>query len=256
MKLEFVPLLQLQRDLYNIPRGWERFQEYLRVMLNDDRSGLRLPLVIMNPMGKDHVPALIDALLVLDADEVAARAVGEVSARLVDVPGEFKVTLVVADDLMGGWTNRYTSEFSLRFEGKPNLKGGWLSGILWSSEAPAARVAREAALESIFRAVYLQKHGTACTLREMLAQEGYVMAMAGCTHPLLDADDIAYTREVVHPQFDARDRPTIMGCLFGDTAARMLGYPPQGLSEWAGLALALDEARSDPALKNSVPLSV
>jgi hypothetical protein len=53
MKLE-VPLLQLQRELHRIPRGMDRFRQYLRVMLNDDRSDVRLPpLGIMNPMGKE-----------------------------------------------------------------------------------------------------------------------------------------------------------------------------------------------------------
>ena len=290
MKLEFVPLLQLQRDLYRIPRGRERFREYLRVMLNDDRSDVRLPLGVMNPMGKDHVPSLIDALLMLDADGVAARAVGEVSARLLGVPGEFKAALVVADDLMGGWTNRYTSEFSLRFPGAashkpprvdsktgPISKGSWLEtttekshqktkgrnwrfwlpGVLWTSEAPSAQAAREAVLMPIYRAAYVHQHGSAHTLGEMLAQEGYVMAMAGCTQPTLDADDLAYTHTVIAPHLGAQDQPTLIECLFGDTVARSLGYPPQGLSEWAGLALALHQARSDLALQRTgVELSV
>lgn len=33
MNLEYVPLLQVQRDLYKLPRGFERFREYLRTML-------------------------------------------------------------------------------------------------------------------------------------------------------------------------------------------------------------------------------
>ena len=70
---------------------------------------------IMNPMGKDHVTALLDALLALDADGVGARAAADASAALSDVPGEFKIALVVADDLMGGWTNRYDYEYTFRF---------------------------------------------------------------------------------------------------------------------------------------------
>jgi hypothetical protein len=34
------------------------------------------------------------------------------------------------------------------------------------------------------------------------------------------------------------DRATVIAALFGDTAARDLGYPPLGLSPRAGLALA------------------
>jgi uncharacterized protein YjaZ len=77
----------------------------------------------------------------------------------------------------------------------------------------------------------------------MLAQEGFAAAMAGCRAPALDPDDLAYTRDVVAPLLDASDRATAIASLFGDKAARDLGYPPQGLSERAGFALALHEAR-------------
>jgi hypothetical protein len=76
----------------------------------------------------------------------------------------------------------------------------------------------------------------------MLAQEGHVMAAAGCSGPVLDEDDIAYTREVLAPLLDADDMRTAIECLFGDAAARTLGFTPRGLSPWAGLALALHDA--------------
>src|SRR5262249_48224967 len=112
MKLDYVPLLQIQRDLQGIPRGMGRVRQYLRTMSTPEGTAIdRMPLIIMNPMGKDHVTALLDALLVLDADGVAARVAADASAGLADVPGEFKTALVVADDLMGGGTNRYAYEF-------------------------------------------------------------------------------------------------------------------------------------------------
>ena len=42
MQLDYVPLLQIQRDLYGIPRGMERFRTYLRTMINDDGTDLEL----------------------------------------------------------------------------------------------------------------------------------------------------------------------------------------------------------------------
>ena len=57
----------------------------------------------------------------------------------------------------------------------------------------------------------------------------------------------AYTREVLIPYQGADDMRTCMECLFGDAAARTLGFTPRGLSPWAGLALALHDARpSEP----------
>jgi hypothetical protein len=75
MEFDFVPLLQVLRDLYAMPRGMERFQAYIHTMTDADTGDLKLPLVAMNPMGRDHVPALLDELLALQADEVGAAAV-------------------------------------------------------------------------------------------------------------------------------------------------------------------------------------
>jgi hypothetical protein len=36
----------------------------------------------------------------------------------------------------------------------------------------------------------------------------------------------------------------VIPCLFGDPGAAALGYPPQGLSDRAGFALALHDARA------------
>jgi hypothetical protein len=41
----------------------------------------------------------------------------------------------------------------------------------------------------------------------------------------------------------------VIACLFGDAAAKALGYPPQGLSDRAGFALALSEARTEVTAK-------
>jgi hypothetical protein len=263
MKLEYVPLLRVQRELQGLPRNYARFQQYLSKMLDQDAVELP-PLAIMNPMGKDHVTALLDALLALDADGVGARAAADASAALPDVPGEFKIALVIADDLIGGWTNRYDYEFTFRFgpahrplERDPDspsgfrlprwLKHFWLTGVLWSSEPPSGRAAREAILLPAYRLAYVHRHGPARTLRSLLTQEGQVMAAAGCAGPILEEEDIAYTREVLLPFLDAGDKRTCIECLFGDAAGRTLGFTPRGLSPWAGLALALHDARPHPA---------
>jgi hypothetical protein len=73
MKLEYVPLLKVQRDLYDIPRGFERFREYIRTMTEPGSGELKVPLVAMNPMGKDHLPPFLDHLLAIDADGVGCR---------------------------------------------------------------------------------------------------------------------------------------------------------------------------------------
>lgn len=243
MKLEFVPLLKVQRELYGLPRGMERFRAYLATMIDPETRDIKLPLSGMNPMGKDHIPLLLDRYLAMDADRIAEGAVADARSCLTDVQGEFKVALVLSDDAIGGWTNRYTSEFGRRFGTKAYHRRGWLEVGLWTSETPEAETVREQVLTTIYRAAHIERHGFARTLGEMLAQEGFATAMAGCDRPGIDAEDLAYTREVIAPYLDAKDYPTIIGCLFGDEAARALGYAPVGLSERAGLALALHDGQ-------------
>lgn len=255
MHLDYVPLLQVQRDLHDIPRDvWvdgkpKRFMEYLRIMTNQD--GLELPpLVIINPMAKDHVRIVLDALLAIDADGIAAQTLAQADQILADVPGDFRVTLVVVDD-WGGWTNRCSHEFAYRFpDAAPKKlprwsKHLWLAAVVWASEPASARTVREAILTMAHRAAYVHQHGPARTLRDMLAQEGHVMASAGCDCPVLDADDFDYTREVLAPYLDTDDKRTCMECLFGDEAARTLGFSARGLSPWAGLALALHDGKME-----------
>ena len=248
MELSFLPLLQIQRDLYSMPRGVERFREYIRTMTDPETGDLALPLVAMNPMGKDHIPALIDEYIALGAETIAAEVIATASPSL-SAPSStaFKIGLVVSDDLKGGWTNRWASEFSHRLESAAFVKRGFLTGILWTSEPASTGNVRDAILTAIYRAEYLQTHRMPDTLGGMLEQEGFAMARAGCTAPSLDEDDLAYSRTVIAPHLGATDRATIMACLFGDAAANALGYPPQGLSARAGFAVALADARTESA---------
>ena len=241
MRLSFLPLLQIQRDLYAMPRGMERFREYIKTMTDPETGDLALPLVAMNPMGKEHIPALIDQYIALGAEQIAQDAMSSVNA---DFDRAYKVGLVVSDDLKGGWTNRWASEFSHRIEAGAFQKRGFITALLWTSEPASAERVREEVLTSIYRVAYLQSHPAPKTLGGMLEQEGYAMARAGCTTPALDRDDLEYTRTVIAPHLDAHDRATVMPCVFGDPGAAALGYPPQGLSDRAGLALALHDARA------------
>jgi hypothetical protein len=247
MNLTYVRLLAQERELYRLPRGMSRFKTYLRMTLDFQTERLRLPLLIMNPAAREHIGEYLDALLALDAEGIAERAVAEAAVHLVDVPGDYRVALVVPDDLRGGWTNRFAYEYAQRLSA-PLPPGqeyiDWICGLLWVSEPPSAEAVREEVLTAVYRVGYIHRRGHARSLRELLLQEGHIMAQAGCTRPALDPDDIEYTRCVLEPflDADAADMRTTIECMFGDAAARTLGFTPRGLSNRAGLALALHDA--------------
>lgn len=240
-KVTLVPMLREQRELYELPRGMGRFRRYLEVMTGGT-DDIALPLPAFNPMGKGHVAETLDALLALDAEAVADEAVREAEARLPEVAEPLRVGLVVADDLGGGWTNRHFTEFGQRFRSGPMLERGWAVALRWTSEPQAADGVRREVLEAVHRAVAARRRGWPTTLAEMMIQEGAAAAFAGAITPRLDPDDLAYSRAVLAPHLDSDDLPVQFACLFGDAAARPVGYTPLGLSPRAALAVALADA--------------
>jgi hypothetical protein len=245
MQLEHLPLLGVQRELYSMPRGMERFRRYLATMTGGGED-LVLPLAAMNPMGKEHMLSAVEAWLAAGAEEAVAAAVREATAGLADAPGRLRVGLVIADDVAGGWTNRFTTDFAHRFESAALYQREFAVGLLWASEAAAGRpravktwrqhgrvaapepaatgsqLAERARLEvllSLARAAHERTHDPARTLRERLAQEHDALRFAGLA-----------PKPLPPPHFlDASDAPTLFTCLYGDEAARSLGYSALGV---------------------------
>jgi hypothetical protein len=190
-------------------------------------------------MAKEHVPALLDAYLALGADAIASAAIARANA---DGEGSFRVALVVHDDLKGGWTNRFATEFSLRFESGAMRKRGWIVAPLWTSEEPSPAAVEAAVLAAVHRTAFIVRNGEAATLGARMQQEGEALHRAGARVGL-DAEELAYTREVLAPHLDSASMPTTVVALFGDVAADSLSFPRLGLSPNAGLELALMDVR-------------
>jgi hypothetical protein len=208
-------------------------------MLDPDTLELRLPLVAMNPMAGEHVVERLDALLAIDADRVAAAASAEAAATAGEAPGDYRVALVLADDVRGAWTHRGAAELAHRKGETALVRRGWLTAILWASERPEASDVREEVLTTIHRAAYIARRGPARTLRQLLIQEGNAMRLAGARNPVLEPHAFIRAREVLRPHLDRDDMGAMVAGLFGDLAARELGFDPLGLPPRAGLALAL-----------------
>ena len=240
--ISLLPLLAAQRSIYALPAGRGRFEHYLSAMIGGT-DDVALPLSAFNPMGKPHVATTLDALLGFDAEAVAARAIDEAMRRLGDIGPDFRVGLVVADDVGGGWTNRQFTDLANRFRPDSDLKRGWAVSLLWTGDAHDPESTRRAVLATISRTLYIRRHGFAETLRDRMRQEGLVAAFSGFAGPSLDADDLAYSREVISGHLDATDIPTVLACLYGDAAALAVGQTPLGLSPNAGYAVAWEEHR-------------
>jgi hypothetical protein len=243
MELVVVPLLAVARELYETPRGMERFQQYLRTLTNGPDDVI-LPLVSLNPMGREHVVDALDALLALDAEGIAVSAVEEAERRLRHVDGDLRVGLTLADDVAGGWTQRSLTDMRHRFDVAAALKRRWAVALFWTSDTPTIEMIRAETLSAIYRSVYAQRHGIAGTLQQMLTQEGLAARFAGVRAPDWSTDDLAAIRTAIEPYLQRTETPVTFACLYGDDAAHEVGYPPLGLPANAGFDLAIVEAQA------------
>jgi hypothetical protein len=241
MSIEVVPALRAQRDLLDLPRGMERFDAYVKTMI-DPNDRVILPLQTFNPMSREHVAEVLDALLDMGAEEIAAEAARDADRRIGGIERPMRLLLVVADDARGGWTDRSITDYEFRFTKKAMLGEGWVQVIEWSSEgASVERIHRDVQAQ-MYRTLYLDRFGLPVTLGEMIRQEGMASAFAGSSERELAADDLEYTREAIKAHLDSKDRGVHIACLYGDEAAASCGYAPSGFSRWAGFAAAHAEA--------------
>lgn len=235
-----VPLLQKQREMYRVPRGPQRFDAYLNLMADGHPERLpTLPLQTLNPMAREHVAERLDQLILLGADGWLQDFAHELNL-LLDQNQNLKMCWVLADDVKGGWTNRYLTDASLRF-GVPRYLPEWVPLVLWASEEPDQESLRKVAFSGVCRHIHKLEKGAPQTLQDHLDLEGFALSHAG-HHTELSEEELDYTRAVLEPHLQSTHFPTLFTCLYGDEAAKTVGYPPLGLDPSAGFELALQQA--------------
>ena len=241
MALEYIPLLQKQLELYRIPVGPARFDAYIKLVVGEAKKSQDVilpPFVRANPMAKQHAFEHVKALLELGAEDMASRTMQQAQSQL-DIQENFKVSTVLLDDLKGGWTNRYLNEAKDYFQAADSVKKiGWISVPYWTKDEPSVLAVKQNVLAYIFRTMYVLKHGNPRTLGNVMKQEGLTLKFANVPQ-WLEPDDVAYSLSVITPYLDSEHYPTQFACLFGDEAAKAVGYPALGLSARAGFAVAL-----------------
>ena len=217
--------------------------------MTDGRGDLKLPLPLFNPMGSDHVAAVLDRLIDAGAEGTAREALARVADRLSeDALGDaVRVALVVADDAGGGWTDRCLSDEQARFQGRALRTRGWAIAVLWTGDPPHAhrpeRIAA-ATTEAVYRHAYQNRHGEPRVLRDRLLQEGLAARFGGTPEHRPDHAATASTADEVERHLGSDRFPTCFACFYGDDAAIRTGHDPLGLPPWAGYAFGVEAVAS------------
>lgn len=257
MNIALTPILDDLRDLYRTQDRFERFDAYVSLSSGTVRGrgktrGEPLPLGTFSPMGERQA-GYLDRLIAMGAEALAQAAADEVSKEFADLSDRFRLMLVVADVPQNGWTQRQLTDAQWRFTLNDTLPKSmtledfdrWVSVLLWTdTEATEAYVKREVR-GALYRALHVHHVGAARTLAEMMKQEGRVLAYAGYT-PELDTEELEYSRAVIGPHLQSTD-PVCFTALYGDDAARQVGYEALGLTADAGFQVALHDALAESA---------
>jgi hypothetical protein len=247
MKFVAEPMLKILLEVYRVPPGKERFDAYINAAIAGATRASDVacpPLVMANPMAKQHANRQLEVWLALGVEEELIRILEEANQTFSKLEfGEvIHVGLTLVDDLKGGWTDSILTDWGLRFPEKINPN--WVCVPLWTKYSQTLEVLQTNAKMAIGRFVWQVQHGNALTLREMLEQEGYAQGFAGAK-TMMPREDLAYTQAVLEPLLENTDKPTLIAALYGDDAAKHVGYPALGLSGDAGFELALATALSN-----------
>jgi len=242
MRFVLLPLIDIMLEYYSLPRGFERFREYISLLTGGSGDDMKLPIGGFNPMGKEHVTEKLIELKNLEAENIIANILDKMNPEFEDNDSsdEYKVSISLADDLKGGWTNRYTTDYQHKFNTSAFIKRKFITIQFWTSDVISKELIEARTRESIYRLIYQLKFPRQETLEEHIQQEAFVNekldSVAG-----IKTGDVDYYKTFYFEHKDSTDYPLIFNFLYGDRAAENLGYKPIGIKDdFAGFFLVAE----------------
>lgn len=232
MQLKLLPVVDVMTSFYQMPLTPDRFQEYLKILEGGKKGELLFPVSGFNPMAKGHVLDKLNELRSIGAEEIMKATIAKISSALKGrFPGkEYKVALNLSDDLKGGWTNRFTSDYDSKFRISGLMNRGFCVPVFWSSEQLTEQVIQKRTAEYIFRTIYRIDHPGPVTLHEHVAQESFV---AGETRTVVSVpeDRLAEKEKFYALHGSSGEYAVIFNFFYGDRASEALSFAKLGNDE-------------------------
>jgi len=230
MTFEFLSTIDLMIDLYEKPRSFERFQEYINTLQGDKKGDLSIPISGFNPMAKVHLIDKLKQLKKLDAEQIIKDLLSDLNENnsANSLNRKFKVAINVSDDLKGGWTNHFTSDYDSKFKISGLFNKNFCVPVFWSSEEFTKDKIREKTLEYIFRTIYWINSPKPKTLKEHLEQEIFVASQAKSTG---DFEKIGFDSlsKFYRENHNTNNYHVIFNFFYGDKASASLEFPTYGV---------------------------
>lgn len=219
---ELLPILDRMIEFYEMPIGETRFKSYISMLEGETKGNLSIPIGAYNPMAKDHV---LEQLLVLKEMNVEAAMNDELKKLNLKLPNQisnshFKVALNLVDDLKGGWTNKFSTDYDLPFKLSPYLKRGFCISYIWTSEQHSTELVVNRTLQSVYRTIYRLSQSQPNTLLQHVKQEDFVLKSLNAK--------VAHNQKFLMDYGDSENYQIIFNYFYGDKASKILEYSCYG----------------------------
>lgn len=229
MKFKLQPILSEIKQLYSKPPSTDRFKEYLSKLQGDTKGDLSLPISGFNPMAKDHILEKIDELEQLNAETIMEATIEQFNASLDQSDDEYLVVLNLADDLKGGWTNHYSTDFDSKFKLNAFVNRKFCVPYFWTSESYTKEIIRLRTLEYLKRTVFRVNNPRPKTLKEHFQQEVYSLSVVDSSHFQFEKNDFEKIEQFYLENQNSEAYDKIFNFFYGDAASESLGYKKYGI---------------------------
>lgn len=230
MTFQLLPILDTMLSFYEKPMNPTRFQAYLQLLQGDTKGDLMLPIGGFNPMAKPPISLKIKELQELKAEEIIKETLNTINKKWQHKGKNqtFKVALNLADDLHGGWTNRYTTDYDARFKINALVNRNFCTPYFWSSEIYDENLIQQRTLEAVFNTIYWLENPKPLTLKNHIEQLNFVSQ--NIDNQLFSSNiDIEKIDTFYQKNLQSDNYHIIFNFLYGDTASAQMAFPTYGI---------------------------
>ncbi len=239
MKFEITPILSIMEEVYSLPISAERFQLYISKLQGKTNGDLDLPISGFNPMAKEHVSEKISELKSIDAEGLISGVIEKVNVTISKLPDvTIKVILNLADDLKGGWTNRYTTDFDSKFKLNALVARSFCTPYFWTSENYSEFLIKKRTEEYIHRTIYWLTNPKPKILEDYLNQEIYVSQQMEAHSMEKKKKEENYLQQFYEKNKKEDQYNILFNFFYGDNASESLNFPVYGINKTNGFEYA------------------
>lgn len=235
MTFRLRPILSEIKALYSNPISTDRFKAYLSLLQGKSKGDMVLPIGGFNPMAKPHILLKIEELQDLRAEQIMHQVIEEfnhTSGKAMSP--EFQVVLNIADDLMGSWTNYYTTDFDSKFKLNALISRQFCVPYFWTSEEYSEAVIKSRTLEYLYRSHYRLDHSTPRVLQDYLNQEVFVASHINQEDRIPEQGEFNTLSTFYNEYMLSDEYIKIFNFFYGDAGAESLGFTQYGLGNFLG----------------------